>query len=105
MKGTYSLDGISENKCTICLDNFICSGGYVPIYPKAGYWRESKTSLNAIQCIHNKQACLEHDRCLDGYRGVLCENCNIEIGYYIIGSYACASCANMTSIIFMLIIL
>ena len=39
------------------------------------------SSLTAIQCKNNKKSCLKNDMCEIGYRGKLCENCDLEMGY------------------------
>jgi hypothetical protein len=53
----------------------VCPGGYFPLISEKGFWRESEDSLELVECILNREACLENSVCEEGHRGVLCEDC------------------------------
>lgn len=69
-------------------------GGYAPIVPKAGYWRQSKTSNEISLCHNNPKACLGNDTCKEGHFGLLCEECEALDGWYKSGLADCSKCSN-----------
>ena len=62
--------------CIHCKENGVCDGGYIPVYPKKGYWRVDKSSKKFYKCETFQSACLGNDTCSIEYSGVLCGSCN-----------------------------
>ena len=44
----------------------VCEGGYIPIYPSEGYWRDLNYDLDEIvECGNdNQNFCMGNDTCL-----------------------------------------
>ncbi|KRW99595.1 Pectin lyase fold/virulence factor [Pseudocohnilembus persalinus] len=68
-------------ECEKCSDYGICPGGYANNYPKKGYWREDEESFNYIKCNTLINSCLGNDTCEIGYTGLMCEQCDYNLGY------------------------
>ncbi|KRX10671.1 Pectin lyase fold/virulence factor [Pseudocohnilembus persalinus] len=79
-KGSYLKKG-GEDQCESCLENGVCEGGYIPVYPEDHYWRSSMNSYDFIYCNNNEEACLGNDTCRSGHSGLLCENCDRVNGF------------------------
>lgn len=70
--------------CTPCVDYAVCLGGK-KISVNAGYWRDSLSRTNILQC-YSSSACLggyyEDQQypvmCKTGYSGILCNNCVLD---------------------------
>lgn len=74
-KDTFLKKG-GELVCEKCDINGVCEGGYIPIYPKEKYWRESKDDYRFVYCRKKGDVCMGNDTCKKGYTGLLCENCD-----------------------------
>jgi len=90
-------EGGSTN-CDKCHDYGICEGGYKDNYPKEEYWRFSKDSWNYIYCKTNPSLCLGNDKCEEGYKGILCEECDYTNGFSRTATGACDICPEGTII-------
>ncbi|KRX10185.1 Pectin lyase fold/virulence factor [Pseudocohnilembus persalinus] len=85
--------------CQKCSDYGICQGGYKNNYPKKGYWRDSVDSFDYIKCESVFQPCLGKDQCKQGYKGVLCQECDYQNNYNKSLSGECQKCPNYATII------
>ena len=88
-QGTYSFEG---KVCNVCPENGICDGNYLGIVVKKYYWRANNRSDQIIKCEYNPEACLAKDKCLVGYKGELCEQCDIENNFRKSGKNKCLLC-------------
>ncbi|KRW98207.1 hypothetical protein PPERSA_00090 [Pseudocohnilembus persalinus] len=77
----YFIKNLKSTTCENCINNAICRGGYIPLYPDKEYWRPSKDDLNLYYCEKNLEACIGNDTCKIGHTGPLCESCDILNGY------------------------
>ncbi|KRX10670.1 Pectin lyase fold/virulence factor [Pseudocohnilembus persalinus] len=79
-QNTYLEYGGSDN-CEDCLDNAVCKGGYVPLYPDQDFWREELSPYSLYECKNNQAACTGNDTCASGHQGLLCEQCDRKKKY------------------------
>ena len=92
--------------CNECDNRAVCFGRNITA-PIAGYWRINATSTNFIACRLDK-ACLAGDQnnplgiCDDGYRGILCADC--EFNFVKTGT-KCGKCPSQAQNIIVLIVL
>ena len=65
----------SDSECSFCPPHADCPGGHTLIVD-SGYWRSDSHSLSLIECLLPEK-CLGGDNstCLDGYTGLLCNQC------------------------------
>ncbi|KRX09333.1 Pectin lyase fold/virulence factor [Pseudocohnilembus persalinus] len=74
----FYLKEIYQTICQPCIENAVCEGGYIPIYPEKYFWRAEKEDLQFYFCENNQEACLGNDTCKQGHTGPLCESCDIQ---------------------------
>jgi hypothetical protein len=93
-KNSYSLD-TSDATCLGCMASADCLGG-ASIYPHAEYWRSSNSTDYLIKCLRPK-SCMGNDNytsltgaCADGYRGKLCNSC--DLGWSRTDKDTCGPC-------------
>ncbi|KRX10871.1 Pectin lyase fold/virulence factor [Pseudocohnilembus persalinus] len=96
-QGQFSLEG-GVTSCEPCIENGICKGGYVQIYPKEHYWRNNDDSLDFYYCSSYPEACLGN-KCKETYDGVLCEDCDLSQNTFKEGLY-CAKCDSNQAVVF-----
>ncbi|KRX02998.1 Pectin lyase fold/virulence factor [Pseudocohnilembus persalinus] len=89
-KGLY-LKGGGKTYCDSCIEEGECDGGYTPIYPKPQYWRSSNETSNFLYCENNIDACAGNDTCAEGYKGPMCEQCDLVQRYNKSGN-KCEKC-------------
>ncbi|KRX10337.1 Pectin lyase fold/virulence factor [Pseudocohnilembus persalinus] len=89
----YLVQGDHEY-CVKCVDNGVCEGGYIPVYPKPGYWRAAIESKDDISLCSNEEWCLGNDTCKEGFTGVLCEVCD-KLNDYETQGDGCSKCGSI----------
>jgi len=103
--GMYSLDPLA-NSCEECPEEAnSCYGDVISL--KQGFWRSDVNSTNIYSCTPVSESCLGNylSNCADGYRGVLCQSCDVSDKIYSKGfANTCIQCSdNYATIIFKLI--
>ena len=103
--GMYSLDPLT-NSCEECPEEAnSCYGDVISL--KQGFWRSDVNSTNIYSCTPVSESCLGNylSNCADGYRGVLCQSCDVSDKIYSKGfGDNCIQCSDdYVSIIFKLI--
>lgn len=53
-----------------------------------------------IPCVNNPKMCLGNDTCLEGYTGLLCENCDFLNNYASSGVGECSKCVDNKLIVY-----
>ncbi|KRX03000.1 Pectin lyase fold/virulence factor [Pseudocohnilembus persalinus] len=97
-KGLYLKEG-GNLYCDSCIEEGQCDGGYAPIYPKPQYWRSNTQSFNFLYCENNIDACAGNDTCAEGYKGPMCEQCDLVQRYNKSGN-KCEKCSSKFLVFF-----
>ncbi len=93
----YSVGGYID-LCDKCLSNVQCRGGYQLPLVDSGYWSPNVTTVEALQCEYTETQCLGGAYCLQGYTGLLCEDCNALLNYRRSQSFECSPCSSQVLI-------